>query len=149
MANVTELVVYPTATPSTVIVTGTSPYWQWFESVFWVIILVIILIIVYVIIKEIRLMSNTRRLAEIDLEKEKLSLMKAEMAQRGLPFFRVSPEKLEEIRKLDEENVNLETDIFAKHNVVDKRIQRLEDKVKISKLDRLVERIKDEEKKIG
>jgi flagellar biosynthesis/type III secretory pathway M-ring protein FliF/YscJ len=142
MADV--VVVTPTPTPIPV----TSPYWQWFESVFWIIILVIILIILYYIIKEIRLMRNTSRLAEIDLEKEKLNLMKAEMAQRGLPFFRVSPEKLEEIRKLDEENVNLETDIFAKHNVVDKRIQRLEDKVTISKLDRLVERIKDEEKKV-
>jgi flagellar biosynthesis/type III secretory pathway M-ring protein FliF/YscJ len=136
-------------TPTPTMVQTTSPYWQWFESVFWIIILVIVLIIIYLIIKEIRVMSNTRRLAEIDLEKEKLNLMKAEMAQRGLPFFRVEPAKLEEIRKLDEENVNLETDIFAKHNIVDKRIQRLEDKVKISKLDRLVERIKDEEKKIG
>jgi flagellar biosynthesis/type III secretory pathway M-ring protein FliF/YscJ len=136
-------------TETTVVVASTNPYWQWFQSVFWIIILVIVLIIIYLIIKEIRIMRNTSRLAEIDLEKEKLSLMKAEMSQRGLPFFRVAPEKLEEIRKLDEENVNLETDIFAKHNIVDKRIQRLEDKVKISKLDRLVERIKDEEKKIG
>jgi uncharacterized protein YdcH (DUF465 family) len=139
-----EVVVIPT--PTTYII---SPYWDWFQTVFWIIILVIILVIIYYIFKEIRIMTVTKRLAEIDLEKEKLNLMKAEMSQRGLPFFRVAPEKLEEIRKLDEENVNLETDIFAKHNVVDKRIQRLEDKVKISKLDRLVERIKDEEKKIG
>jgi uncharacterized protein YdcH (DUF465 family) len=147
MADVT--VVTQTPTPVPTVVQSTSPYWQWFESVFWIIVLVIILIIVYYIIKEIRLWSNTPKLANIELEKEKLNLMKAEMAQRGLPFFRVAPEKLEEIRKLDEENTSLETDIFAKHNVVDKRIQRLEDKVKISKLDRLVERIKDEEKKIG
>ncbi len=147
MADV--IVVSPTPTPIPTVVQSTSPYWNWFTSVFWIIILVIILIVVYFIIKEIRLMRNTSRLAEIDLEKEKINLMKAEMAQRGLPFFRVTPEKLEEIRKLDEENTTLETDIFAKHNVVDKRIQRLEDKVKISKLDRLVERIKDEEKKIG
>lgn len=144
MADVTV-----TATPTPAVVQSTSPYWNWFMSIFWIIVLVIILIIVYYIIKEIRLWSNTPKLANIELEKEKLNLMKAEMAQRGLPFFRVAPEKLEEIRKLDEENTSLETDIFAKHNVVDKRIQRLEDKVKISKLDRLVERIKDEEKKIG
>jgi flagellar biosynthesis/type III secretory pathway M-ring protein FliF/YscJ len=143
MADVTVV------TPTPTIVATTSPYWQWFESVFWIILFVIILIVIYFIIKEIRLMRNTSRLAEIDLEKEKIGLMKAEMAQRGLPFFRVEPEKLEEIRKLDDENVTLETDIFAKHNVVDKRIQRLENKVKITKLDRLVEKIKDEEKKIG
>jgi flagellar biosynthesis/type III secretory pathway M-ring protein FliF/YscJ len=131
-----------------VVVTSASPYWQWFESVFWIIILVIILVIVYYIIKEIRLMTNTKRLAEIDLEKEKLNLMKAEMVQRGTPFFRVAPEKLEEIRKLEEENVGLETDIFAKHSVVDKRIQRLENHVKLTKLDQLISRIKDEEKKL-
>ena len=136
------------ANETTVVVASTSPYWQWFELVFWIIILVIILIIVYYIIKEIRLMANTRRLAEIDLEKEKLNLMKAEMAQRGTPFFRVAPEKMEEIRKLEEDNVGLETDIFAKHSVVDKRIQRLENHVKLTKLDQLISRIKDEEKKL-
>ena len=132
----------------TVIVGVVSPYWAWFESVFWIIILIIILFIVYFIIKEIRLMRNTSRLAEIDLEKEKLSLMKAEMAQRGQPFFRVPPEKIEEIKGLADENIVLETDIYAQHNAVDKRIQRLENKVKLTKLDRLVERIKDEEKKL-
>ena len=131
------------------VVEQTSPYWSWFESVFWIIILVIILVILYYIIKEIRVMRNTPRLAEIDLEKEKLGLMQAEMAQRGTPFFRVSPEKMEEIRKLDEENTALSTDIFAKHSAVDKRIERLENKVTMTKLDRMVEKIKDEERKIG
>ena len=131
------------------VVEQTSPYWSWFESVFWIIILVIILVILYYIIKEIRVMRNTPRLAEIDLEKEKLGLMQAEMAQRGTPFFRVSPEKMEEIRKLDEENTALSTDIFAKHSAVDKRIERLENKVTMTKLARMVEKIKDEERKIG
>lgn len=135
------------ATVTTVFVA--SPYWEWFQSIFWVIILLIILVIAYYIIKEVRLMRNTRRLAEIDLEKEKLNLMKLEMAQRGTPFFRVTPEQMAEIRTLDEENVTLSTDIFAKHSAVDKRIERLENKVKITKLDRMVDKIKDEEKRIG
>jgi len=33
--------------------------------------------------------------------------------------------------------------------VVDKRIERLENKVKLTKLDHMVEKIKDEERKIG
>jgi uncharacterized protein YdcH (DUF465 family) len=132
-----------------VVVESTSPYWAWFESVFWIIMLVIILIIAYFIIKEIRLMRNTPRLAEIDLEKEKLNLMKAEVAQRGTPFFKVAPEKMEEIRTLDEENAALSTDIFAKHSAVDKRIERLENKVTMTKLERMVEKIKEEEKKLG
>ena len=133
-----------------VLVSQTSPYWAWFESVFWIIILVIIL--------DHRLLHHQGDPAdekhpasslEIDLEKEKLTLMKAEMAQRGTPFFRVSPEQMKEIRSLDEENTALATDIFAKHSAVDKRIERLENKVKITKLDRMVEKIKDEEKKLG
>jgi len=137
------------ANETLILVPPTSVYWQWFESVFWIILAVIILYIVYLIIKEIRQMKNIPRLAEIDLEKEKLNLMKLEMATRGQPFYRVNPEQIGEIKKLADENVSLETDIFAKHNVVDKRIERLENKVKLTKLDHMVEKIKDEERKIG
>jgi len=137
------------ANVTTAVSASVSPYWAWFQSVFWVILLVIILIIVYFMIKEIRLWKNTPRLAELDLEKEKLNLMKAEMAQRGTPFFRLSPEQMKEIRSLDEENTALGADIFAKHSAVDKRIERLENRVKITKLDQMVEKIKDEEKKLG
>jgi hypothetical protein len=137
------------ANETLILVPPTPVYWQWFESVFWIILAVIILYIVYLIIKEIRQMKNIPRLAEIDLEKEKLNLMKLEMATRGQPFYRVNPEQIGEIKKLADENVSLETDIFAKHNVVDKRIERLENKVKLTKLDHMVEKIKDEERKIG
>ena len=137
------------ANETLILVPPTSVYWQWFESVFWIILAVIILYIVYLIIKEIRQMKNIPRLAEIDLEKEKLNLMKLEMATRGQPFYRVNPEQIGEIKKLADENVSLETDIFARHNVVDKRIERLENKVKLTKLDHMVEKIKDEERKIG
>ncbi|HPA08970.1 MAG TPA: hypothetical protein PLK36_11235, partial [Methanoregulaceae archaeon] len=64
-------------------------------------------------------------------------------------FFRVSPEQMKEIQVLDDENAGLATDIFAKHSMVDKRIERLENKVKLTKLDRMVEKIRDEEKRIG
>jgi hypothetical protein len=145
MADVATVTITPTPTA----VQSVSPYWAWFQSVFWVILFVIILVVVYYIIKEIRIWKNTPRLAEIDLEREKLSLMKEEMAQRGTPFFRISPEKMTEIRSLDDENAALATDIFAKHTAVDKRIERLENMVKITKLDQMVEKIKDEEKKLG
>ena len=55
---------------------------------------------------------------------------------------------MEEINKLDQENIVLETDIFAKQSVVDKRIQRLENRVKSTKLDHMVEKIKEDERKI-
>jgi flagellar biosynthesis/type III secretory pathway M-ring protein FliF/YscJ len=134
----------PTPTPVNLF----PEWWSWFETFMWVILLFIGLIIVYYIIRELRLARETPRLAEIELEKEKLKLMKMEYAQRGQPFFKVSPEKMEEIRNLDEENVQLETDIYAKHNTVEKRIQRLENMVKSTKLDHLIEKIKDEERKV-
>jgi len=136
------------ATPTPTPVNMFPAWWNWFETFMWVILLFIGLIIIYYIIREIRLARETPKLAEIELEKEKLSLMKMEYAQRGQPFFKVSPEKMEEIRNLDAENVQLETDIYAKHNTVEKRIERLENMVKSTKLDHLIEKIKDEERKI-
>ena len=123
-------------------------WWTWFQSLLWVILIFIGLIILYYIIKEIHDAKVTPRLAEIELEKEKLELMKLDYAHRGQPFFRVTPEKLEEINTLEQENLKLEADIFAKQSAVDRRIQRLENEVKSTKLDHMVEKIKDEERKI-
>ena len=116
----------------------------------WPIILLFIgLIIIYFIIREMRLMFVKTKLAQIDLEKEKINLMKADMEQKGKPFFRVTPEKLEEIRVIDDDNAVLETDIYARHNEVEKRIERLENRVKLTKLDRMVDKIKKEEERLG
>ncbi|KAF1078854.1 hypothetical protein [Methanogenium sp. MK-MG] len=123
-------------------------WWSWFQSLLWVILIFIGLIIIFYIIREIHDAKVTPRLAEIELEKEKLQLMKLDYAHRGQPFFRVPPEKLEEINILDQENLRMEADIFAKQNAVDRRIQRLENSVKSTKLDHMVEKIKDEERKI-
>ena len=123
-------------------------WWSWFQSFLWVILILIGLIILYYIIKEMHDAKVTPRLGEIELEKEKLQLMKLDYAHRGEPFFRVPQEKLEEINALDQDNIKLEADIFAKQNAVDRRIQRLEKSVKSTKLDHLVEKIKDEERKI-
>ena len=77
-------------------------WWSWFQSLLWVILIFIGLIILYYIIKEIHDAKVTPRLAEIELEKEKLQLMKLDYANRGQPFFRLTPEKLEEINSLDQ-----------------------------------------------
>ncbi len=126
----------------------TLEWWLWFQSLLWVILVLIGLIILYYIIKEMHDAKVTPRLAEIELEKEKLQLMKLDYAHRGQPFFRVPPEKLEEINIIEQENQRLEADIFAKQSAVDQRIQRLENSVKSTKLDHMVEKIKDEERKI-
>lgn len=106
------------------------------------------LIIVYFIIREIRLMYTKTRMAQVELEKEKLEVIKADIEKTANPFFRVSPAKIEELKSLDDDNSLLETDIFAQQSAVEKRIQRLESRVKLSKLDHLIEKIKKEEDRL-
>lgn len=122
--------------------------WVVIENSWPIILLFIGLIIVYFIVREMRLMFVRTKLAQIDLEKEKINLMKADMEKKGQPFFRVTPEKLEEIRVIDDENAVLQTDIYARHNEVEKRIERLENRVKLTKLDRMVDKIKKEEERL-
>jgi len=114
-----------------------------------IILLFVGLIIVYFIIREIRLMYTKTKMAQLDLEKEKLQLIKADIEQKGHPFFRVPPAKMEELKGLEDENSLLQTDIFAQQSAVEKRIQRLESKVKLTKLDHMIEKIKKEEDRLG
>lgn len=113
-----------------------------------VIFLLVGLIIVYFIIREIRLMYTKTRMAQMDLEKEKLQVIKADIERKENPFFRITPGKMEELKSLDDENSLLETDIYAQQNAVEKRIQRLESKVRLNKLDHMIEKIKKEEDRL-
>jgi deoxyribodipyrimidine photolyase len=123
--------------------------WVIFEGILPYLLVFIGLIIVYFIIREFRLMYSRTRLAQLELEREKINLLKADLEQRGRPFYRVSPQDLEELKRLDEENVELETDIFARHTAVEKRLKRLESRVALTKLDRMIEKIKREEERLG
>ncbi len=123
--------------------------WAVFEQFLPVILLFTGLIILYFIIREFRLMYTRTRLAQLDLEREKINLLKADMEQRGRPFYRIAQKDLEELKRLDEENVELETDILARHSAVEKRLKRLESKVALTKLDRMVEKIRREEERLG
>ncbi|MGC1122478.1 MAG: hypothetical protein WBA22_15415 [Candidatus Methanofastidiosia archaeon] len=111
-------------------------------------IIFIALIFVYVILREIRLMKTDARKMEIELDREKLKLLQQDMLSRGYPFTRMTSEQLNHIKEIDEQNVMLETDIFAQEKSVESRLKRLENYVKLEKLDRLLERIQKEEKKI-
>lgn len=123
--------------------------WVIFEGILPYLLVFIGLIILYFIIREFRLMYSRTRLAQLELEREKINLLKADLEQRGRPFYRVSPQDLEELKRLDEENVELETDIFARHTAVEKRLKRLESRVALTKLDRMIEKIKREEERLG
>lgn len=123
--------------------------WVVFEGVLPYLLGFIGLIILFFIIREFRLMYSRTRLAELELEREKINLLKADMEQRGRPFYRISARDLEELKRLDEENVELETDILARHTAVEKRLKRLESRVALTKLDRMIEKIKREEERLG
>jgi hypothetical protein len=63
-------------------------------------------------------------------------------------FTRFSPEQTAEIKLVEDENTNLETNIYAKEKFVETRLTRLESLVKTRKLDNLLVKIKTEEEKV-
>ena len=113
-------------------------------------IIIIILFFFYIILREFRMMKTDARKMEVELDREKLRLMQQDMVSRkGYPFTRLSTEQLNHLKELEDENFSLETDIFAREKVVEERLKRLENYVKLGKLEGLLEKIKKDEKKIG
>jgi hypothetical protein len=108
----------------------------------------IALLFVYIILREIRLMKTDARKMEIELDRDKLKLLQQDVLSRGYPFTRMTSEQLDHLKEIDEQNFMLETDIFAREKSVESRLKRLENYVKLEKLDRLLERIQKEEKKL-
>lgn len=121
---------------------------QLYEYVTFGILFLVGLIILYFIIKELRLYHNQPRLAQVELDKDKLNLIRFDMRVRGEPYSRLSGEQLEDLRKVEDQNASLEVDIFAKQRMVEGRIQQLENQVKDRKLDRMLDRIREEEIKL-
>jgi hypothetical protein len=104
--------------------------------------------IVYLMIREVRLMKTSNRQIEIELEKDKLKLLQQHADAKNFPFTRLSPEQTAEIRTVEDENRTLETGIFAKEKLVETRLTRLENYVKTRKLDNMMGKISEEEKKV-
>lgn len=91
--------------------------------------------------------TNSRRL-ELELERDKLSILKQDTATSVQPSLRLSSEQLSALKEIEDSNIALETDIFMKQKTIDGRLQRLENYVKREKLDLMLDRIDAEEKKI-
>ena len=111
-------------------------------------ILIIVLFFMYLILREIRLMRTGTRKLELEMDREKLKILEQDMLSRGFPFTRLSPEQMKSIKDVDEENFVLGTHIFAREKMVEARLKRLESYVKLGKLEKLLQKIKKEEKKI-
>jgi hypothetical protein len=104
--------------------------------------------IVYFMIREIRIMKTSNRTTELELEKDKLKLLQQHEAQKGFPFTRLSPEQTLAIKEVQDENRMLETNIFAKEQLLETRLTRLENFVKARKLDNLLANADEQEKKV-
>jgi hypothetical protein len=104
--------------------------------------------ILYLMLREVRLMKTANRKAELDLEKDKLKPLQQHADAKNFPFTRLSPEQTGAIKEVEDENTALETSIFAKEKLVESRITRLENYVKVKKLDNMMGKIGEEESKV-
>ncbi len=107
-----------------------------------------VVVFIFLIVREIRLMRTNNRKLELELERDKLSILRQDTSTQGPSMLRLGEDKLTSMRELEDINVSLESDIFVKQKLVEGRIKKLESMIKAEKLDRMLTKIKDEEKKI-
>jgi len=104
--------------------------------------------ILFLMIRELRLMKTGSRKEEIELEREKLKILQQHATASGYHSTRMSPEQIAGIKCVEDNNATLETTIFSKERLVETRLKRLENYVKIAKLDNMMGKIDQEEKKV-
>jgi len=126
------------------IVTASQPLIN--DTSFMILLGLFIIIIIYLIVREVRLMKTSKHTAQ--LEQDKLKILQMDAATKAYPFTRLSPEQVAEIRDVEDENITLETNIFAREKLIEKRLDRLENYVKLRKLDTMAGKIQTEEKKV-
>jgi flagellar biosynthesis/type III secretory pathway M-ring protein FliF/YscJ len=118
------------------------------DTVLMGILVVLGMVIVYLIIREIRIMKTSNRTTELELEKDKLKLLQQHEASKSFSFTRLSADQTAAIRQVDDENVTLETNIYAKEKLLETRLSRLENLVKERKLDNLLGEVQEKERKV-
>jgi flagellar biosynthesis/type III secretory pathway M-ring protein FliF/YscJ len=109
---------------------------------------ILALVVIYFIIREFRIMRTSSRKIEADLERDKLKVLQQEAEAKAYPFTRLSPEQVAAIRQVEDDNTNLEVNLFARERLLDTRMKRLEYYVKQAKLDNLLGMVAQEEKKV-
>lgn len=117
------------------------------DTVIFFVLIVLAMFVIYLIVREFRLMKTSGRKIEIDLERDKLRLLQQQAEAKVFPFTRLSPEQVAEIRTVEDDNTNLEINIFARERLIDTRLKRLENYVKLAKLDKMLGKIQHEENK--
>jgi flagellar biosynthesis/type III secretory pathway M-ring protein FliF/YscJ len=135
--------IIPTSQTTTIIATS-PPLIN--DTSFLVILGIFLILIIYFIVREVRIMNTSKQ--NVALEQDKLKILQMDAATKALPFTRLSPEQTAEIRDVEDENITLETNIFAREKLIEKRLDRLENYVKAKKLDNMLGKIETEEKKV-
>jgi len=137
------IIIIPTSQTTTIVATS-PPIIN--DTSFLVILGIFIILIIYLIVRELRIMNTSKH--NVALEQDKLKILQMDAATKALPFTRLSPEQTSEIRDVEDENFTLETNIFAREKLIEKRLDRLENYVKAKKLDNMLGKIETEEKKV-
>jgi len=117
------------------------------EGMVYLFLFVVALFIVWLIARTLSKSKVATRQAEVELEKEKLKVIQKDMAEKALPFTRLSSEQVTSLRAIDQDNELLTTDIYAKRKELEGRMQRLENYITQAKLDNMLVKVGHEEKK--
>jgi flagellar biosynthesis/type III secretory pathway M-ring protein FliF/YscJ len=118
------------------------------DTVLMGILVVLAMVVIYLIVREIRIMKTANRTIELELEKDKLKLLKQHEESKVFSFTRLSTEQTADIKKVEDDNTSLETNIYAKEKLIETRLNRLENLVKTRKLDNLLGNISEQETKV-
>jgi len=106
------------------------------------------LVVIYLMIREFRIMKTSSRKIEADLERDKLKVLQQEAEAKAYPFTRLSPDQVAAIKQVEDDNTTLGVNLFAKERLLDTRMRRLEYYVKQAKMDNMLGKVAQEEKKV-
>lgn len=106
------------------------------------------LIVIYLMIREFRIMRTSSRKIAADLERDKLKVLQQEAEAKAYPFTRLSPDQVAAIKQVEDDNTTLGVNLFAKERLLDTRMTRLEYYVKQAKMDNMLGKVAQEEKKV-
>jgi flagellar biosynthesis/type III secretory pathway M-ring protein FliF/YscJ len=109
---------------------------------------ILALVVIYFIIREFRIMRTSSRKIAADLERDKLKVLQQEAEAKAYPFTRLSPDQVAAIKQVEDDNTTLGVNLFARERLLDTRMKRLEYYVKQAKLDNMLGKVAQEEKKV-
>lgn len=118
--------------------------------VFLALVVIAAVVVIVIGVWAIRQSQGSVRKMEIEIEKQKLDLLAKDLDTRAKehPFTRLSPEQVQEIRTVEDENELLELTNYHKEKMIEARLRKLENLVRRSKLERMLIKLDLEEKKV-